>query len=539
MASQRFYVYALTSSFAGQSEEGHATMTLLLIRDAIITLSVFGRGTMGIKPPGSRQLDGAQSAPRFSVLSLGLGAFFASLLIYAGTVTPFLRYEGITAFVSTFAHVSLTALFITSAVLILIMIKGTPLHPAPIMGIGSVLYVLSAACFCYLALTGTDEPLPLYFGSVACGVGDCLLCLVWGKLFGRFTLRSALLNVALACLAASAVYAAITRLPPLIGMGLFMTCATVAVIVPLLTRDSSRADTANKLPANVDAPTTLRALASFADVITRPALGLLVFAFVMGLTCYTFVNIFDTYLTTSVIAAAALAACAFMRLKRPLTRLLYRDLIPLLAITTLAVPTIATALFGESIVSMFFTLLLYTFAAFLTLSTLCAIANASEFSSEFIFATALALFALASLAGLATSEVLSPVMANVVVTVVTTLYAFLMVVSRDFESNDPSADQLISSDTGTSSAQSRQQNAAQRREGLAQRCEVLAEAYSLTAREQEILLYLAEGHSGAYISDVLFISPNTVRTHIHNIYRKLEVSSRKDVLRMTKDRDAE
>ena len=55
-----------------------------------------------------------------------------------------------------------------------------------------------------------------------------------------------------------------------------------------------------------------------------------------------------------------------------------------------------------------------------------------------------------------------------------------------------------------------------------------------TAREQEILAYLAEGHSGAYISDVLFISPNTVRTHIHNIYRKLDVSSREDILRLTK-----
>ena len=51
---------------------------------------------------------------------------------------------------------------------------------------------------------------------------------------------------------------------------------------------------------------------------------------------------------------------------------------------------------------------------------------------------------------------------------------------------------------------------------------------------RKILAYLAEGHSGAYISDVLFISPNTVRTHIHNIYRKLDVSSREDILRLTK-----
>ena len=32
------------------------------------------------------------------------------------------------------------------------------------------------------------------------------------------------------------------------------------------------------------------------------------------------------------------------------------------------------------------------------------------------------------------------------------------------------------------------------------RCAQLADAHNLTAREQEILAYLAEGHSGAYIS---------------------------------------
>lgn len=69
---------------------------------------------------------------------------------------------------------------------------------------------------------------------------------------------------------------------------------------------------------------------------------------------------------------------------------------------------------------------------------------------------------------------------------------------------------------------------------LAARCARLAEAHSLTAREREILEYLAEGHNGSYIASVLFISPNTARTHIHNIYRKLDVSSREEILRLTR-----
>ena len=65
-------------------------------------------------------------------------------------------------------------------------------------------------------------------------------------------------------------------------------------------------------------------------------------------------------------------------------------------------------------------------------------------------------------------------------------------------------------------------------------CVLIARQYPLTAREEEVLRYLAEGHNGAFISEVLLISPNTARTHIHNIYRKLDVSSCEDILRLTR-----
>jgi len=47
----------------------------------------------------------------------------------------------------------------------------------------------------------------------------------------------------------------------------------------------------------------------------------------------------------------------------------------------------------------------------------------------------------------------------------------------------------------------------------------------LTAREQEILILLAEGFSKIQIADQIFISPKTVENHRSNIMRKLEVHS--------------
>lgn len=48
----------------------------------------------------------------------------------------------------------------------------------------------------------------------------------------------------------------------------------------------------------------------------------------------------------------------------------------------------------------------------------------------------------------------------------------------------------------------------------------------LTAREQEVLALIAGGLDTAGIADALFLSKNTVRTHIGNILRKLRVHSR-------------
>jgi DNA-binding NarL/FixJ family response regulator len=51
-------------------------------------------------------------------------------------------------------------------------------------------------------------------------------------------------------------------------------------------------------------------------------------------------------------------------------------------------------------------------------------------------------------------------------------------------------------------------------------------AKTLTRREREILALLAAGASAREIARQLFLSPNTVRTHIQNILTKLQVHSR-------------
>ncbi len=62
------------------------------------------------------------------------------------------------------------------------------------------------------------------------------------------------------------------------------------------------------------------------------------------------------------------------------------------------------------------------------------------------------------------------------------------------------------------------------------RCLVIAERFGLTHRETEVLILMAKGRNLPFISDGLVVSKNTIRSHYKNIYRKLGVHSKQELL---------
>jgi LuxR family maltose regulon positive regulatory protein len=57
----------------------------------------------------------------------------------------------------------------------------------------------------------------------------------------------------------------------------------------------------------------------------------------------------------------------------------------------------------------------------------------------------------------------------------------------------------------------------------------------LSSRELEVLQLASQGFRNDQIGLRLFISPMTVKTHLHNIYEKLEVGSRTEAAIKAKD----
>jgi DNA-binding NarL/FixJ family response regulator len=60
--------------------------------------------------------------------------------------------------------------------------------------------------------------------------------------------------------------------------------------------------------------------------------------------------------------------------------------------------------------------------------------------------------------------------------------------------------------------------------------EVAAKLPSLTHRERDVLRLLADGHSNEEIGKQLFISPETVRTHVRKAMNKLEADTRTEAV---------
>ena len=62
------------------------------------------------------------------------------------------------------------------------------------------------------------------------------------------------------------------------------------------------------------------------------------------------------------------------------------------------------------------------------------------------------------------------------------------------------------------------------------RCEAVAREHGLSARETEVFMLLAKGRGIEHIQGKLCISGHTVKSHVYNIYRKMDINSREELL---------
>lgn len=498
-----------------------------------------------------RPADAQRSNVGDALAVAGFACLLATMLLYSAAAMPFQRFDTLPSFVGVFSYELRTAAAFGLAVAALSCLRGvrTLLGARATMVAGTLPYLAGNALFCLMAL-GAVAPGAAPAAGVLIGIGSVMQVLAWGRALARYTLKRAVAVVAASAVIAALIGWAQLALPERGAVALFMACSAVCAALPFALGAGGTCcrptEGAGVRGRGLRGGVAL--VGTFLDVALIPSVGLLLFAVLMGMRGELFFEDYPQYVAIQVVVAALLFVIVLLPTRRPLLQAIYRGLVPTLAVAVLVVNYVSEALLGGSGVEIALVMLLYTAAALLCLSTLIGMAHAAEFSTDLISSLTVGVFSLATvLTQLAGSAFAFDADATRAVIVLTSgAYAAGMIVftiwrglgtgdaPRAWEAGDG-----IRPETPASRHTARPDGATVGLGALAptvdERCDELARRYALTAREREILGYLAQGHTGSYIGDELLISPNTVRTHIHNIYRKFGVATRDEILELVRN----
>ena len=154
---------------------------------------------------------------------------------------------------------------------------------------------------------------------------------------------------------------------------------------------------------------------------------------------------------------------------------------------------------------------------------LANVARHSAFKPFMVFCLGMLLYSVPDWLGRCTASFLSldtldPVVATAMLVLIVVIVAFFLPV------RSPDVQHLLADLNGAPETAERQGD------DIDERCERIGAEHGLSKREVEILQYLCRGRSRPYIAETLYLSENTVRTHSKNIYAKLGVHNRQELL---------
>lgn len=483
-----------------------------------------------------------------AVAVAGFACLLATLLLYSAAAMPFQRFANLPDFVGILGYALRAGVLVgVAGALVVGLGLGRALSHVATRVFFTLAFVASNASFCAMALCGAWPEWTFWPLGICIGVGCLGELLAWGRILARYNLRQAT-----GVVAGSAVLAALAGWAQLHvsetgAIALFMLCALACAALPfaLAPFRDERARGATAVPGR---------LRGFLEMTFVPGVGLALFAMLMAVRGELFFENYSEYVVIQVVVALLLLACMLFPASTPLLRAVYRGLIPVLSVAMLVFNYFSESLLGGSPFELTFVLVLYTAAALLTLSTLVGMAHAAEYPTDLVVCVGVALFCFVTVFTQVECASIGadPSQVRTLIVVTSGLYAAGMVVyalwrglRADHETFVGGEDlggvlgtKPASPGTASTLEDAPAPDASDVLLGEASieaRCDELARTYGLTAREREVLGFLAHGHNGVYIGEELVISPNTVRTHIHNIYRKLDVASREDILRIVRE----
>lgn len=425
--------------------------------------------------------------------------------------------------------------------------RVAPLGGGLLAGIG---LAISATQLASHAGAATLAGIPWEIGGMITGIGVALLLFEYGRRITAIAQREALSLVGSALVMTGALDLVARFASPSLAVALsaFELAGAAGVLIAVeLTETGVSLSPAGK-PGTTDPRPVPFSWRAVVRTSWKPAVGALICAFIMGFTWNTDllgVQLNDVSVTTLektasfLLAGAVLLALARWSKKLGVQGALLGFVLPVMVVTFIVRPyfldtqlgPVALAIIGvarETGFALFFSAawLIVGLSAFEASGTGEARADAAGGArGQSILVAAIGVAGVLGFYALPALGTVSGYMGAILFTA----YLVAIALISAFESR------AVTSDAGAGlPSQQPETTPSEGYEALEQllqaRCDALARTYGLTPRESDIIVHLVRGHSYAYIAGALGVSENTVRTHVRNMYRKVGVNSREELL---------
>ncbi len=382
--------------------------------------------------------------------------------------------------------------FLGSILFVIIMILGLPADVGYLAGVLTGVGYLPVGYIWYRKLIEVDTVALIPCSSAALGIAGALLFLM-------------------SCVPLGAQY---------ILFAVFLTGGLYLPFSELLSDDAAF----GHAPKSVGFRQVMDKMGKVGGLVIVPGLALLLFAFMTGVRKQALVGTFDNEMFGAISAALIAFFCALYFRKGPFAPFTIRVVVPI----SIGILAVFDAFPDGSMPLYWGGMLLYTFIFFVavvSIPTLMEMVRAESLPAAIPLCLITGSMCIASLGGIC-FHLLSPVpdygpylrgasaIFFAIILAVLTTESWKTYASRTLNDVADGPDGVFS----------------KRKLDFEERCLLIAQTKRLSKRESQVLVLLGRGHSVVYISDSLFIAESTARTHIGNIYRKLGIRSRDNLL---------
>ncbi len=352
-------------------------------------------------------------------------------------------------------------------------------------------------------------------GSLATGFGTGFLLVYWGKLYGSIDAKRASVRIALSLLIAIVTCLVTANLE---------TIATTAVVSALPLLSALLLYCANTTAArHAEGAEPCFAHFPFKLMVGLFACGLS-FGFIMNLVLLTSGTV--TYAMSAILVADAIVtliiAVMTVAARQGINfRNAYWVILPLMGLGFLLLPLFSST---ERLIAFFFARLGYSLFDVLIWIRLSSVSSESGSDTTHIFCG----FRLGLDGGVILGNILGIMLYDFAfqhLSIISAVLVFLLIVILTITFNQKDIETSWGLLKGSQDVLPRWKRA----------CQNIADRHQLTKRETEIMILTAQGRSVSYIAECLVISTSTVQSHSKNLYRKLDIHSRQELITLIED----